>query len=64
MKKLKEMLVFIMTMAVIAVSVALLMIVSLVSMVFNSLLFILMVTGLSLPMFGNTLIGMLPQKKQ
>ena len=62
MKRLKEILLFIMSMVVMTISVLLLTIVSLISMAFNSLLFILMVAGLSLPMFGNMLIGMLPQK--
>lgn len=63
MKKLKEIVLFIFSMIIMAVSVLLLAIVSFVSMAFNSLLFILMVTGLSFPMFGNMLIGMLPQKR-
>lgn len=62
MKKLKEVFLFILSMIIMAVSVLLLTIMSLISMAFNSLLFILMIAGLSIPMFGNMLIGMLPQK--
>jgi hypothetical protein len=62
MKKLKEIIMFILSMVIMAVSVLLLTTLSVVSMAFNSLLFILMVAGLSLPMFGNMLVGMLPRK--
>jgi hypothetical protein len=64
MKKLKDFLSFTLSMIVIAVSVVILVLISLISLAFNSLLFILMVAGLCIPMLGNMLMSKLPQNKQ
>jgi hypothetical protein len=55
MKKLKQAVTFFFSLIIIAVSVIILIAVSCLSMLFNGLLFLLMVTGLGLPMAGNML---------
>lgn len=63
MKKTWKILLFIVSIVVMGVSVIILVLMSVFSMLFNSVLFILMISGLSLPMFGNMIVNMLPQKK-
>jgi hypothetical protein len=53
MKKLTKVMAFILSLLVISISVVILIVVSCLSMLFNALLFLLMVTGLGLPMAGN-----------
>lgn len=55
MKKLRQIVTFSFSLVVISVSVIILIVVSCLSMLFNALLFLLMVTGLGLPMAGNML---------
>lgn len=47
---------------IIMVSVFILVVVSVISMLFNSVLFMLMITGLSLPVAGNILKGKIEGK--
>ena len=63
MKKVKNIVSFAISLIVITISVVILVVVSVFSMVFNGILFILMVCGLALPMFGNTLANKFLDKK-
>jgi hypothetical protein len=55
---------FILSMLVISLSVIVLVLFSVISMIFNGVLFLLMIAGLSIPMAGNTLAGkFLPSKR-
>lgn len=63
MKKVKSLFSFIISLIVITISVVILVIVSVFSMAFNAILFVLMVSGLALPMFGNTLANKFLGKK-
>lgn len=64
MKKVKSIVSFAISLIVITISVVILVVVSIFSMVFNGILFILMVSGLALPMIGNTLANKFLGKKE
>jgi len=63
MKSIKKAFSFLLSVIVISVSVLILIIISLISLCINSLLFILMICGLSLPVAGNMLANKIPGKK-
>lgn len=63
MKTIKDIGSFILSSIIIAVSVLILILVSLVSMLFNGVLFVLMISGLSIPIFGNMLVNKITGNK-
>lgn len=63
MKTIKNALSFLASVIIIVISVLVLVLVSVISMIFNAVLFILMVSALAIPMFGNMLSGKAAEKK-
>ncbi|HEX3006749.1 MAG TPA: hypothetical protein VHO90_03940 [Bacteroidales bacterium] len=63
MRKVKSLFSFLLSLVVITLSVLILIAVSLVSLLFNGMLFILMISGLGIPMFGNMIAGKFSNSK-